>query len=289
MRSIYTTDEHVTERQPKNRTDILLDSMFAKFAFIGRYLDVNLDIGLWVMGGDLFDSNVQSSRLINRLIKVFKGFNRQDIFPILAIPGNHLIKGNKELSIEQSGLQLLEEAGYIKILPDPWIGKCGEYNVMMHHHAIVEKEVYWDHMTYEEVAATGACDYCLCSHNHTPYPVATVGNTMFIAPGSLSRGTGTEKNLHRPPQFAVFNLDGEKKCEYVTCQDKVTYPFIDRAESTSFSEANDMLIDNIKTVMDEYTNKSIEFKDLHQLLVKKKVISPEGEDYLLNVREIVRG
>jgi hypothetical protein len=159
---------------------------------------------------------------------------------------------------------------------------------MMHHHAIVEKEVYWDHMTFQQVADTGACDYCLCSHNHTPHPIMTVGNTMFISPGSLSRGTGTEKNLRRPPQFAVFTNHGEKKCEYVTCQDVVTYPFIDKAESTSFAEANSVLINNIMTVMDEYSNKSISFKDLHQLLVKKKVISPNGEDYLLMVREAVR-
>jgi DNA repair exonuclease SbcCD nuclease subunit len=283
-KAIYTTDEHLMERQPKNRTDDYLDTMLRKFQNIVRYCDMHLDIKHWFSGGDLFHTNSQNCRIINKLIRVLRTMKRTELYPILIIPGNHLIKGNADLSVEQSGLKTLEEAGLVKILSDPHIDKYGDYKIMMHHHAIVPEEVPWDHLTYQEIADTKSCDYCLCSHYHTPSDPVTIKGTTFVIPGALSRGTGSEKTLHRKPQFAVFTLQGKKQVKYVTC-DKENYPFPEKAISVDVDHVSNELVQGIKEAMEGYDASTMGFYEVADLLTKSEVITPKSKAYLKTVYE----
>jgi len=257
-KGMQTTDFHLYERGFKSRTDDWKITSIEKLKNIDKYLMKNKDIEVWLDSGDFFHTTHQGTKLINSVIKTFKNFKRQDIFPIIAIAGNHITKRNAEKFIGESGLKTLESCGYIKIVEDPHIGKYGDRKIMMNHISVVPEPVIWEHSTYKEIDEMSSVDYFLCSHEHTPQPVTTVGTTTFIAPGSLSRGTGSEKNHYRDPAIAVFTLEGKKEVEYVPIM-KDSFPFVEKSVSVDIEANSSALVDKINNVWNDYEKSSMDF------------------------------
>ncbi len=284
MSCIHTTDFHLRESQPKNRITNITDDQITNIQGVCDYVDANKGIDIWFDTGDFFHTVLQKSRLVNRIMSVFKNMKRQDIFPIICVHGNHLEKGNFKLSVEGSGLRTLELAGYVKIMPDPCLYEHNGKKILLHHHNITEKRVIWDHITYEEVIEKWDPDYVLCSHDHTPRPPKTIGKCTFIAPGSLTRGVGKEANLDRTPQFAHFDLKGKKKVKYVDAAE-YTYPFHDKSISVDVLSESKALAGDIVKKLEGYEISSLNFHDVRDLLVKDDVFNETVADYLTKIYE----
>lgn len=283
MKIVYTTDEHLTRSQPKNRTDNFLDSMLGKLHEICLFCQEN-EVDFWLSGGDFFHSSSQDCALVNPIISLFSDFQGEPWLPIQMIAGNHPIRGNYELCLEKSGLSTLESMGFVNINNDPCVFEIGGIKILLHHHTIVEKALPWDHQTFEDFSKenAGKYDLVMCSHYHAPQGVQTVNGMTFVSPGSLARGMGSEVNLDRPVQFAFIETGGKSKTKIQLIDVKCapTNPFKEHALNDTISEKSTELVEFIREHLDNFEIASLEFTDLLDNLVKQGKVDPKVADYL---------
>lgn len=284
MRYVYTTDEHFTSKQPKNRLDNYLESMLKKLGEVVEFVNEN-NVDIWLSGGDFFDTNVEKTPLLNKIMRVLSGLKRKT--PILIIPGNHLIKGNAEKSVDGSGLATLEEAGFVQIKDDPYIHEDADTGkrLMMWHEMLIKDPVPWHHITFEDASKDlkGKADIVFCSHFHAYQGTYKAKNgVIFISPGAFARGMGNEINLKRPPRFFELVLKPNKpmKGKYHTLAKDNPYPFKDRVIKESLERKSEELVDYIRENLSTFGDSQISFPTVLDMLLKAGKVRPKIVEYL---------
>lgn len=279
MKILHTTDFHFTSTQPKNRLEPYMDALLTKLEFIVQYINRNPDITHWLDTGDFFHTNSQNCSLVNKIQKILMEL-RVEILPLIVIPGNHLIKGNEELSIANSGLQTMQDSGLASIKPDPYIFIHPDTNIsmLMWHHTVVREPVPWDHILFKDVVNQYDVDFVLCSHYHPPQKLVRLGKTLFVAPGSMARGMGHEKDLTRKPRFSVIDTETKKvKFVEVPCSEN---PFKEAGMIDGLNNETGILIQSIRKGFDDFEAERIDFIPMLDQLLSERRISKEQFEYL---------
>lgn len=282
---VYTTDDHITMRQPHNRSDDFLSNILDKERFIVDYVNRN-EIDHWLMGGDMFDTPHQNCELINMVGDIFK----DSCANITSIPGNHLIKGNFIRSMERSGLTTLEMMGILDIVEDPHIFVAPNTGVkfLLAHEMIVESSKPWPHKTYKDIAAEykGRVHVVLCSHYHTPQGHKIVDGIHFIAPGSLGRGMGREADPNRIPTFANILITRDKKKTKLTVKfikvPCVDNPFIIKGPDMSMEARSDDIIEHMAKSFKEFGVK-VDFSTVLDKLHSDDKVTDKCNEYIKNI------
>ena len=284
MRIAITTDWHFTARQPKNRNTPLLPALLRKMSGFCEFMKKN-NIKVWLDNGDFFDSPSQSCALLNELLEVI---DLPDGLRGEFILGNHLIKGNAEVSMKKSAIPALERLGMITVHEDPFIWKCPATGttVLLWHHTIVPEPVPWEHMLYQEVAEKFDVDFVVVGHIHTPRKAMRVGKTVFLAPGSMARGMGREDNPIREPKFVVLDTL-TKKFKYVSieCEEN---PFKEKAVSNDLEARTEELIGQIKEIFEAGVNLRSDFPGTVRRLQNESQLSDAAAEYLLKKLDYIR-
>jgi DNA repair exonuclease SbcCD nuclease subunit len=277
---LYTTDEHITNRQPRIRTDDYLESMLTKLKEVVDYVLAN-DIDYWISGGDFFDSPTQNCDLINKVAKVLEPLKGTQKI-IRCISGNHTIKGNYDTAIEKSGLLTLQKMGLMKVYKDPANLKIGGYNFILMHETVVEKSVPWDHKLYSElVDHSEKNDVYLISHYHQPQGFKSYKpGVHFISPGSLARGIGSERNIDRKPCFALITVDEKLSCEMIELKNIQDSPFKEKSSPMNMEERTNALVDYVKKNLKDFEIKVFDFDKLLTSLKSDDKIEEDVFNYL---------
>jgi len=214
--AIFTSDWHLRENNPICRTDNFIEAQTRKLHFISDLQKKhNCPI---ILGGDLFDHWKPSPWLLGYCFR-----NLPD--NIYAIAGNHDLPAHSMENIERSGINVLADAGKIKLLHSddayslgkfsavgfPWgTEMCGvkrsrtPFVAVVHHLVFKGKEPFpgasvsggTAKSIIEKLHGFGAI--CV-GDNHQTF-VERVGSQVLVNAGSLLRTTAAQAD-HKPCVF----------------------------------------------------------------------------------------
>ena len=196
---LYTTDWHLTDQQPINRKDCIIEASFAKVEQVFKYAKkAKLPI---LHGGDLFHKPNVAYSVLNRFIELVKKYKVQ----MYVVVGNHDIIGS---NIQEEGIaiQTLFKAQVLKPLTTLTIGdktirgisyveeitKDVTEDIVIAHLPIVTQSVPYEHIPVGTINVPA--ELFFCGHIHLPFD-KVVNKTRFINPGCLVRRSITEKDV----------------------------------------------------------------------------------------------
>jgi|SRR5665213_653844 len=225
---IALSDSHFRASSPSCRTDKdFFERQFIKLAQIIRFGKEH-KIAAVLHGGDFFDSNDPTLRLIHDMVTALK---ESTGIPWLVNPGNHDFFGGAVASLKRSGLGVLSNAGIvhtfyereevtfangsvvIRFLPytltdvhandDYWFvdKDPNKHYILIPHSMITTHFVPFPHVLYTDVKTNA--DLILCSHWHSQFDV-TANGTRFVNSGPLTRQTTHEARLR--PSVLLFTV-----------------------------------------------------------------------------------
>ena len=237
MKLLFFTDTHIRGTTPKNRKDVFVDTIEAKFMEIIKLID-EYEIDFILHGGDLFDRPDVSISIVSRFAKVLGKIK----IPFYLVSGNHDVYGHNPDTINRTMLGLLDVLGIINIIkPDekillekdnvivqltgqPYIYDIDGPNKLQHYSPkeIDEKANYSIHMVHgmlldrpfikgvpytliDDIKNTSA-DITLSGHYHTGFKMAQIDDKYFINPGSMVRVTNSLKEIERKPSVVFIKL-----------------------------------------------------------------------------------
>lgn len=198
--AILVGDMHITESQPKCRTDNFWDSQWEVVKFIS---DLQKKYNCKVLcSGDVFDHWKPSPYLLSYCIRYFPK-------NMYAIYGNHDLPQHNLDLYEKTGLNALAEANKIDIWNGCHWRQTPEKNmvfdldrikILMWHVMVWHKEKPYpnstDPNTYRLIRKNPGYDVILTGHNHKPF-TAKKDNTILVNPGSITRQTADQTDRPR--------------------------------------------------------------------------------------------
>lgn len=274
IRLLCLSDSHLRVATPSCRIDRnFYDVQFQKLKQIEKLIR-QLGVKFVYHGGDLFDSNDPSHRLVYDVM----AFLNYSEARWVVTPGNHDMFGANTQTLPRSGLGILWQAGVIDLVTKPADHFIGDtiirqipYSVAMdeslyqfapefdkYHRIIVPHEmlvthfVPYPHKLISDVKTNA--DVIICSHWHAQFN-QRIGKTTFVNSGPLTRQTTFEAKIK--PGVILLEIG----------QDKITTSIIHlKVESAS------AVIDTTKGVEDK--NEGL----AEQFLTTLKASALEGVD-----------
>lgn len=236
MQILYVGDVHISGKNYSIRLDDSLEAVFAKLEEIKLYAKKS-KAELTVFGGDVFHSPLVSNVISDRLIDYFNDYPH----PCYSIYGNHDCYNASTSLSESSSLAhvfrrsklkhltnlefddiIIEGQDYCFNIEKP-LNECGgmidsnKFKILVPHAMFVDSEVAFMTCIPMSKFMTNA-DMVFVSHNHAQYGIKKIGNTTFVCPGALSRGSVSQDDLDRKPAVAVIDTKANTaKLHYLKC------------------------------------------------------------------------
>lgn len=218
FRMVVTGCWHLADNPPGRRNSGYADQIFLK---IQEAINICIlsKADYLVITGDVFHikSSVRNSHaIVNRLIKILRGVPCK----IIIVPGNHdIVYGTLDcldkqpLGVVISALQdkIWKECDF-DVMPGSanYVGSnCRENilnfepssDILLAHAPIVPDKGVFDAISADEIA--GKWKLVIYGHIHAQHGIYRVGDTCFVNPGALSRGTISD--------VSFFNADMSRK------------------------------------------------------------------------------
>lgn len=203
--AILVSDIHLREDTPTCRLDSFWEAQWRKLDYISALAE-ELDCPV-VHGGDLFHHWKPSPYLLSMTIQHLP---RQ----FWTVYGNHDLPQHNLDLVEKCGLNVLEAAGRIRVLPGTHFGQkpAGASFIIGGRKVLVWHVMTWaGSLPYPDCPDPGAhillknwpdYDLILTGDNHQTF-VAKFKGRVLVNPGSMSRQTAAQEH-HRPCVFIWY-------------------------------------------------------------------------------------
>jgi predicted phosphodiesterase len=221
--AILCSDFHMRDSVPVCRKDDYFQTMLGKIKWVAE-LQAEYDCPV-LHAGDLFHTWKVSPYLLAAVMNILP-----DQF--YTVPGNHDLKNHNVELINQSGLEVLYQAGKIKIFINGGILNhklfihgvayggnipSGDQEILMCHEMIYQSPEHWQKENGSQALAFlkkhKGYQLIITGHNHKPFTAQHEGR-LLVNPGSLMRMTADQKDYK--PRVYLWNKESNTvKIEYV--------------------------------------------------------------------------
>lgn len=274
---LFFTDTHYTARNPASRKDTLFITALEKTKEIIN-IGIQHNVDAYLHGGDFFDSPDISDNVAGIVGEVYKEFPKK----VIVIPGNHDIRNNNIISLDQTKLGLLGRLGIVKVLnygeriilekngkklqitgspSDFGINRNKQMFILKEKDADVDIAVHMahamilrgdanfgDYVPINEIQNETKADVTLSGDFHLGFETVEYQGKYFINPGAMVRKYSFLEEINRTPQVALITIDDNKK---------ITVELI----PLSVAKPGNEVLDRSKIIrMREYEAKILEFK-----------------------------
>lgn len=274
---LFFTDSHYTARNPASRKDTLFETSIRKTREVIQ-IGIQHNVDAYLHGGDFFDSPDISDNVAGIIGELYKEFPKK----VIVIPGNHDIRNNNLISLDQTKLGLLGRLGVVKILnygEKITLEKDGQklqitgspsdfginrnkqmfvlkekdsdidFAIHMAHAMILRGDAnFGDYVPINEIQDETKADVTLSGDFHLGFETVEHQGKYFVNPGALVRKYSFMEEINRIPQVAIITLHDNKKI------------YVDLIPLTTAKPGNEVL-DRSKIIrMREYEAKILEFK-----------------------------
>lgn len=238
--AILTSDWHIRDDRPVCRTDNYMETQARKINFILNLSD-QYDCPILV-AGDFGHKPYWGDRLLNQIIKLFKGWGYKNI---IVTPGQHDLPYHQLDKLYEGGLGVLEYADCIKIISECYNGNSKfllfaypygvkikstkhdykERSIALIHQMVIksQKDKLWNDQvsdSAEELLKKFPCyDLIVSGDNHQTFDVEYKGRRL-VNPGSIMRMT-TDQINHKPCVYLWSAEDNSIKKVYLPIEENV--------------------------------------------------------------------
>lgn len=214
MKILFVGDPHLNYQTPQSRKDIYPQTILDKIKSVADIANKNGYITIFL--GDMFHQRYQPYSYMMKCYQAFKTFKQTPY----SLVGNHDLIFEREDTFNESPLNFLFMTDVVKPLqtlqfddtviqgfdytqpiqvnstPDKYTVCVAHqyYNTPLYKHYIKPEDAY--NLNYNA--------YVL-GHDHQVYDPVQNNKFIVIRPGSLSRGTATNSNLHRDIYAYLFD------------------------------------------------------------------------------------
>ena len=237
MRFLAINDIHTSDRSPRYRTEAYNDDVFAKLVAatnperVGKYDFI-------IVTGDLFH-NPRPSKVSHALVNRWLTWLDTLTCPILMVGGNHDLASGRIESLPKQPLGTLTHHRSVDMLIDGVVENFifndqeitvagvswnyaadaeyikarlpGKVDVLVLH-VPLEHQGNPHYFTIHPKDLTDLARVVVYGHGHISDKPFTLGGTLFVNPGALSRGSIAEDDAKHKPMIAAVNID-EKVAE----------------------------------------------------------------------------
>ena len=297
LKLLFFTDTHIRGTTPKNRKDVLVDTLEKKFREISDIINL-YQVDYVLHGGDLFDRPDISISIVSRFARILNHIK----VPIYIVSGNHDIYGHNPETINRTMLGLLNALGVVKIIGtkekvflekdnikvqltgQPYVYDIDDvsnrnyylldevdqnidYSIHMVHGMLLNKPFVKGipYTLIEDIKDTKA-DITLSGHYHSGFGVVKIDEKYFINPGSIVRITNSLREIERIPQVVLIDLTDKIRIELIPL--KTAIPggeVLDREEIERHIYKNERMYE-FKQTIDSALN--FEKKDINDVLIE---------------------
>lgn len=234
---LFVGDPHLDSSTPSSRVDDYASTSIEKLYAL-KNLCLVRDVKAVVLLGDVFNKHDQSNTYLNKVMKVFSDFKKENI-EVYTIVGNHDLSFERMDTLPRSPLQMLFTADLIKHL-DNFIIDTGEYTVRVQGLDYPDDPVpltdldgdkgtlsvlcahrffnyaYNDphNLTSEDCVNLGYTIYAM-GHDHMQYDVDKNNKFWVVRPGSFMRTSSHQYNMTRGIAADEIQFAGTKECPQV--------------------------------------------------------------------------
>lgn len=306
MSILYLTDTHIRAKASRMRKDNIIISLQTKLDEVASIAN-EMQVSYVIHGGDIFHSSVQSISSI----KLFLGFLEKLECPFYSLIGNHDVVGKNQHSIDRTLLGIiahLQNPNRFRLLVsesnqvdlgdvvlyglsiEPGLDSRNEVLIesekpviLAIHSMLVPKTFPSEHIPIEKFKTNAKV--VLCSHYHPGFPISTIGETTFVAPGALHRLEATSFNFNRIPQVAYISTESDEvkyiplvsapKDIFITTnlqgQEKMVQSIEDYVDSFNYMDTLSILeLDRLPAVIGEQAGFSSEVIERLEELLKEE-------------------
>lgn len=227
MRVLLCSDQHITNRKPKNRTDSYFQTVLNK---LNQEVDIAIEenCSIILFPGDIFDSSKENHFVVQEVMYVLQKFTHRN-GRIFAVPGQHDQIYHSD-NLAGTPLQTLQASGVITVLtmiptiigdvafygagwkqdiPEITSPKCT--NILITHRMILNDEKLWSEQTGADwsnhLMLKTKFDLICSGDNHQQF-TNTKGNRHIVNLGSMMRSNITQLNHH--PAVVVYDTDSKE-------------------------------------------------------------------------------
>lgn len=246
------TDPHHTMRNPINRIDNLFETTLKKIDEINSIMKEEKDVeSIALVAGDIFDSPDISDHVAGIIGKKYSSLGR-----VIAIAGNHDLRGNNLSTLPQTKLGLLDKLGIIEVLK-PFekkiinangvtiqiTGSSSDFGIDEKQEAYIleEKEAdiaihlvhamlltntpkFGSYMPLKDIKNKTKADITMSGHFHLGFKPIFENGKLFVNPGALVRKYNFVEEIDRKPQVVIINIYDDKTFDYemrvLTCAEE---------------------------------------------------------------------
>lgn len=285
---LFTADLHLRDTCPKCRTDDFVSAQWKKFAFIVRMCHEHN--ALWVDAGDFFHKAKPSLSLIHEVIsRLNKKAKRTNGPFITTVAGNHDMPAHNLEQLNESGLGILEAAGYVKLLsavpyyvvveqekvwlygvsygqaiPKPQ--HAGQKQILVYHGMIIDSLKNRipgnnDPTKIDFLKQNPEYDVVISGHNHMSFDWKTDDGQALYNIGSMTRQTADKE--HDMPKVLLWNPESTRSINLPFSKGVISREHIDKV-SKKEEELNAFVtqLQNIEDV-------SLSFEENVKKVIKK--------------------
>lgn len=239
VNAILTSDWHIREDRPTCRTDNYMEAQAKKINFILNLSD-QYDCPILV-AGDFGHKPYWGDRLLNQIIKLFKGWGYKNI---IVTPGQHDLPYHQLDKWREGGLGILWNSNCIKVAEEysysnnvgitafPYGKKIKEIEklkdtpqIALIHQMVIksQKDKLWNDQvsdSAEELLKKFPCyDLIVSGDNHQTFDVEYKGRRL-VNPGSIMRMTADQIN-HKPCVYLWSAEDNSIEKVYLPIEENV--------------------------------------------------------------------
>lgn len=278
---LYITDIHFGAK-PIARKDNYNESILKKFEWVLKLARKNKCIVL--IGGDLFDTPRIKFLELNTIVEMLSRYSDVEIHCIHGNEGHDGFASVSPLTlVKMTGLICNDDkykdfkntrvifAGHgFDFMEVPGLIKEDKKNILMTHLTITKEPVIFDHILMKDFWTPA--DVVLVAHYHPYQGLVTENDTLFVAPGALSRRKKVSHDIGRTPKAvyltvseggAVRTKEIDIPCEMDVWVEKIS---IDISDDLLYSELNKE-VDNMKQIIDN-RNSFLTMEDLMDVYAK---------------------
>lgn len=241
FRFVGFTDPHHTMRNPINRKDNLFETTLKKIDEINLIMKEEEIPSIALVAGDIFDSPDISDNVAGIIGKKYSSLGR-----VIAIAGNHDLRGNNLSTLPQTKLGLLDKLGIIEILKpfekkiinaegvtvqvtgassdfgidekqEAYIVEEKDADIAIHLvHAMLLSNTpkFGSYMPLKEIQNKTKADITMSGHFHLGFGPVFENGKLFVNPGALVRKYNFVEEIHRKPQVLIINIYDDKTFDY---------------------------------------------------------------------------
>lgn len=220
------SDLHLTDKKPKNRSDVYFETCLEKFDWILGFSKKYSDA--LIIGGDVFDYPSVPRWFLGRIFKILRKYEQK----IFVIPGQHDLRYHVK-GLENTSLGVLINSGYMTLLkPDKkymlgnasivglgWEEKLEEKSgdILVTHQMVTEFDPLWEGQTGYSTAPMILHKHkgfkCVISgDNHKCHSYINDAGQVNVNCGSVMRSKKDQINFD--PRIWIIDTDNFTDVEY---------------------------------------------------------------------------